>query len=75
MNRDNPTQRLLLRASAGRQMDGLEEVSAIRDAIRPLFRRRVAFLAAMILASPIPDRRTLDRRARRAGRLNQGVTV
>lgn len=73
MSRDNPTQRLLLRASAGRQMAALEEHARVRQAIRPLFWRRVIALAAMITAQPIGERRTLNRRARRAGRL-VGVT-
>jgi hypothetical protein len=64
----NATQAELNRASASRQMAALEEHAATRDAIRPLFRRRVAFLAAMISAQPIGERRTLNRRANRAGR-------
>jgi hypothetical protein len=66
--RDNPTQRALIRASACRQMAALEEHAATRDAIRPLFRRRGARLAAMISAQPIGERRNVNRRANRAGR-------
>lgn len=66
--RDNPTQRLLIRASGARQMAGLEEVAAVRESIRPLFRKRIAMLAAMISAQPIGERRATNRRARRAGR-------
>lgn len=64
----NAIQAELNRASACRQMAGLEEVTAIREAIRPLMRRRIAELATMIAATPIPERRILNRRARRAGR-------
>jgi hypothetical protein len=68
MERWNPTQAELARASACRQLDGLEEVAAIREAIRPIMWRRLGKLAALVAAQPIPDRRTLNRRARRAGR-------
>jgi hypothetical protein len=72
--RFNATQAELNRASACRAFDGLEEVTAIRDAIRPLFRRRVAALAAMISAQPIGERRVRNRRVRRGGRpISKGV--
>jgi hypothetical protein len=64
----NAIQAELNRASACRQMAGLEEVTAIRDAIRPLMRRHIASLAAMIAAQPITERRTRNRRVRRGGR-------
>lgn len=68
MIRWNPTQAELNRASACRAFDALGEAASVRDAIRPLFRKRVAMLAAMIEAQPIGERRTLDRRANRSGR-------
>jgi hypothetical protein len=71
--RFNATQAALSRASACRQMAALEEHIATRDAIRPLFRRRVARLAAMISAQPIGERRATNRRAQRAGRIIEGV--
>lgn len=71
--RSNPTQLLLLQASAGRLFDAMEEHARIRDAIRPLFQRRVARLAAMISAQPIGERRHVNRRAQRAGRIIEGV--
>lgn len=73
MSRDNPTQRALSRASACRQLAALEEHAATRNAIRPLFWRRVEALAAMISAQPIGERRATNRRARRAGRIIEGV--
>jgi hypothetical protein len=72
--RDNPTQRLLLRASACRQMTALEEHVRVRQAIRPIMWRRLLSLAALVASQPIGERRTLNRRARRAGRL-EGVTA
>jgi hypothetical protein len=68
MERWNPTQAALSRASACRQMAALEEHATTRNAIRPLFWRRVALLSAMIAAQPIGERRTFNRRANRAGR-------
>lgn len=68
MERWNPTQAELNRASACRAMAGLEEVALTRHAIRPIMWRRLLSLAAMIEAQPIGERRTLNRRARRAGR-------
>jgi hypothetical protein len=45
------------------------ELSAeLRDAIRPIRARRFAKLAALIEATPAPERRTDNRRARRDGR-------
>jgi hypothetical protein len=73
MRRDNPTQRLLLQASAGRLFDAMEEHARVREAIRPLVRKRIARLAAMISAQPIGERRANNRRARRAGRVIEGV--
>jgi hypothetical protein len=72
--RDNPTQRLLMRASACRQMDAMEEHALTRNAIRPIYWRRLLKLAALVASQPIGERRTLNRRARRAGRL-EGVTA
>lgn len=68
MIRWNPTQAELNRASACRAFDALEEQAATRNAIRPLFWRRVQALAAMIEAQPIGERRTANRRANRSGR-------
>jgi hypothetical protein len=64
----NPTQAALNRASDCRAMAGLEEVALIREAIRPIYWRRLMALAAMIKAQPIGERRATNRRARRAGR-------
>jgi alanine-alpha-ketoisovalerate/valine-pyruvate aminotransferase len=64
----NPTQAELNRAIACRSLEAMELSAAVRDAIRPIFRRRIARLAAMITAQPIGERRSNNRRARRAGR-------
>jgi hypothetical protein len=66
--RDNPTQRLLIRASAVRLESAMLEHVRVREAIRPIRNRRVARLAAMISAQPIGERRTFNRRANRVGR-------
>ena len=68
MERWNPTQAELNRASACRQMAGLEEVALIREAIRPIYWRRLMRLAALVASQPIGERRESNRRARRAGR-------
>jgi hypothetical protein len=66
--RDNPTQRLLLRASACRQMTAMEEHVSVRQAIRPIMWRRLLALAALVASQPIAERRTRNRRVRRGGR-------
>jgi hypothetical protein len=68
VQRWNPTQAELNRASACRALDGLEEVVAIRETIRPIKWRRLMALAAMVAAQPIAERRTRNRRVRRGGR-------
>jgi hypothetical protein len=74
MERWNPTQAALNRAAACRAMAGLEEVALTRQAIRPIMWRRLLSLAALVASQPIGERRTLNRRARRAGRL-EGVRI
>ena len=71
--RFNPTQAALSRASACRQMAALEEHAELREAIRPIYWRRLMKLAALVAAQPIGERRVLDRRERRAGRIIEGV--
>jgi hypothetical protein len=74
VKRWNPTQAELNRASACRAMAALEEHALTREAIRPLYWRRLLKLAALVASQPIGERRTLNRRARRAGRL-EGVRI
>jgi hypothetical protein len=64
----NPTQAELNRASALRALEAMELSAELRDAIRPIRARRFAKLAALIEATPAPERRTDNRRARRDGR-------
>lgn len=62
----NATQAALNMAAERRAYVALIESAELREAIRPIRRRRIAKLAALVAASPIGERRTAPRRARRS---------
>lgn len=66
--RSNATQSALELAAACRAYDADLDAIRVREAILPIRWRRLMSLAAMIAAQPIGERRTMNRRARRAGR-------
>jgi len=57
----NQTQAALDQAAACRAYVAAIELVAVREAIRPIQRRRVAALADMIRAAPMPRRRVNNR--------------
>ena len=58
-------QAILDGAANVRALQALEAAAMVREAIRPIRRRQLASLAALVRASPVAERRQSNRRANR----------